>query len=230
MLFKSEFEEIVRDFKNGLPKEYQLKSYSFLGSPLMKSDYLIIGNNWGGPETEPSQNEMPNRSDILDPQNQGSTTYRGYKSFFLTLFENDESKLVSFLERAVYTNACFIRTPNTDAEYREILNYGYRYSYVFLKRIISLVDPQLIVCFGNGNNPTSTSTISRMLGMSEKYWTDKNTEQIPLANKTNSYIMRGKIGIKSIEVFSFPHASKYDIWSSSLETRKSFIVLKGKIT
>jgi len=229
MFFEKEFNDVVRDFEANLNEEYKHESYSFLGSPLMKSDYLVVGNNWGGDKTIEPQREMPVTNDILDPENKNSKTYSGYIKFFITLFHGDKSKAESFLLHAVYANACFIRTPNQSKKFKDMLNYGYKYSRNFLKRITLLVSPKVIICFGNGENPTCASTIANFLGIREDYWTEKNIERIPLINSFNSYIMEGEFGSNRIKVFSFPHASRYHLWSSSLANTKSFIELMNGV-
>ncbi len=228
MFFEEEYNQINKDFFLNLEKEYQNKSYSILGSPLFKSRYLILGNNWGGSSDAPSQKTMPLINDILAYPN--SSTYLGYINFFTKFFNGDKYKMVHFLNNCVYSNTCFLRTPNESRKYQELRNYGYKYTLSFLERILSIVEPNIVICFGNGNNPTSTHSITKILGYDDFYWKDPIVNVVNLNANANSYIINGNFKELSIEVFSFPHASKYNIWSNCLENKESFKLLKNKIT
>ena len=227
MYFKKEFDDLVHDFEENLEDKYRGVSYGFLCSPLMQSNFVIVGSNVGGKTDEERQKDMPSTSEILDQENK-NPTHIGYRNFFTLLFQGDKSKASSFIHKSVCTNACFIRTPREKKKYADLLEYGYKYSRDFLVRILSLVKPKLIIAFGNGSNPTATSAMAGILGIGEKYWTNENVEQIKLAN-WNSYIFEGELDSKRIELFSFPHASKYNKWSSSLENKKTFVELRKRI-
>lgn len=227
MFFEEEYNQINKEFYSNLKREYKGKSYSILGSPLFKSKFLIIGNNWGGGLDTPSQKNMLLTNDILSYPKTG--TYLGYINFFTKICNGNKYKMVHFLNNCVYTNACFFRTPNESKEYHKFISYGYECTLPFLKRIISIVEPSIVICFGNGNNPTATHSISRILGYGDNYWKDPKVKAVNLNTNANSYIINGKFNDMAIEVFSFPHASKYNIWSKSLDKKESYELLKSKI-
>ena len=114
-------------------------------------------------------------------------------------------------------------------EYQKLISYGYEYTLPFLKRIISIVEPSTVICFGNGDNPTSTHSIAKILGYGDYYWKDHKVKVVNLSANANSYIINGNFNDIIIEVFSFPHASKYNIWSKFLDKKESYETLKSKI-
>ena len=72
MFYEEEFNEMVKEFSKNLKKhkkdlqKFGFKgSYSILGSPLKKSNVLIVGNNWGGYLKQSSQKIMPMVNEIL---------------------------------------------------------------------------------------------------------------------------------------------------------------------
>lgn len=227
MFYEDEFNQIKKDFYSKLKREYKGISYSILGTPLIKSNFLIVGNNWGGAKEIPSQKSMPLVNDILSYPTTG--TYSGYVNFFTKIFNNNKFKMVNFLNNIVYTNACFLRSSSEKSEYQKLLFYGYEHSLPFLKRIISIVEPNTIICFGNGNNPTSTFSIAKILGFDDYYWKDTQVKVVNLNSNANSYIFNGIFNELTIEVFSFPHASVYNRWSKSLEKKESFELLQNSI-
>ncbi len=227
MIFEEEYKQILNKFCNSLDGKYKKHSFSILGSPLVEAKFLMLGNNWGGENEIPSQKSMPLVCDILAYPNEG--TYLGYINFFTKIFDGDKYNMIKFLNQIVYTNACFLRTKNETNKYHEDLKYGYKASLPFLEEIISIVKPHVIVCFGNGNNPTCSSSISEILGYGDEYWTNENVERLNLGKKANSYLIDSIGNNLSVTVYSFPHASRFNSWGKLLDNNYIYSKLKREI-
>jgi hypothetical protein len=222
-LLESEFDKLLSDFKSEIKKIKFKPSYALLGSALMKSRYLIVGNNWGGNSESPVQTEMPLVNDILvEPNN---PTYKGYLAFFGQMFDY-KWKLINFLSKSVYTNGNFIRTPNESKKYKDQLEKGRLLSHAFLKQIIDYVNPDIIICFGNGE-ASGTNSVFEALGEKDKFWKRPDIQTVP-AGKWSTYKFDLYIGKKKYLIYSFPHASKYQMWKDDIQDNKFFKEIQAK--
>ena len=235
MLFEREFYEILDSFEQEQKQiDWSIKDksfpirYSILGSPLMESNLLIMGTNWaGGPEI-PTQSSMPLVNDILAYYIE-SQTYRGYLNFFKLLIGNLD-QTIGCLNNSILMNGCFIHTPKQGSGFRKLVQKGFELSKPYIKEIIDMVKPKIILCFGNGNNPTGTSQISSILINDDQYWLLKDRViQFPLSDNMSSYHYNTSNKNSDIHVFSFPHASRFNQWKKGLEMNGHFRELKKRL-
>lgn len=227
LLLETEFQELITEFRNEL-KNYKIKSASFslLGSPLIETDFLIAGNNWGGNQDIKPQKNMPLVNDILAEPN--NPTYRGYIDFFSLLFDSEMSKTVDFLNRAVYTNGSFLRTPNEQKDYQETLNIGCEISPRYLKKILDLTKARIIICFGNSER-SATSSLVKSLNITGEFWKIEGIKRYATENNWSTYkLCHSESGI-DYELYSFPHSSKFHQWSKGIGKNAIFTNLKANI-
>lgn len=216
MFLKEEFDQINSDFRAALKIQQSSVynsdlNYAILGSPLMTSNILILSTNWAGPIDKPSDQIMPDTNELLAFPNEVNN--RNLLNFFdLALGHREKTSLL--LSKSIYTNACFIRTPNTKGVNYSILKLGFELSLPFLLRMIDLISPKLILCFGNSKNDnlTPTHSISKLIGK-ELWWEDESKEKI--TPRSTSYNFTGTINNKMITVYSFPHANNFSRWNSN---------------
>lgn len=227
ILLESEFQELLTEFRNELKNsEYKRSSFSLLGSPLMESDFLIVGNNWGGSQGIKPQTHMPLVNGILtEPEN---PTYKGYIDFFTTLFNSEKGKAIDFLNSVVYTNGNFIRTPNEQKEYADTLNFGYEISPRYLRKIVDLTKAKVIVCFGNSER-SATSSLVKSFNITEEFWEIEGIKRCPTKNNWSTYKLNHSESGRDYEIFSFPHSSRLHTWNKDIEQNEIFIDLKTKI-
>jgi len=224
-LFELEFKEIVKGITREVRKIDQDWKFSISGTPLISSSVLVVGNNWGGYEGD-NQITMPLCNDILAYPT--VPTYRGYFDFFLEIFGKDKIKTMQFLNSIVLTNGNFIRTPNENDEYNDKLEIGFEISNKYLRRIIDLVKPLVIVCFGNSER-SATSAISKAVGLEKEFWKLDHVAIVKTNNNWNTYHFdKQHTGLKS-DIFSFPHASRLSYWKNELENNENFKRLRNLI-
>lgn len=215
-LFKRIREEIVespfRDF-----------STSIVGSKIFETNNLILGNNWGGDEKQESQTDYPKGNDIikvLEEKKEWSPTYNGYFNFFKDLFDDDR-KAKKYIDCAIFTNACFIRTPNQGKEYQELINEGFLFTKDRLKSIIDTGNVKNIICFGK----LAFEAIKKIYTIDKiemkKYGHSRfNYAHFPVRDKE-----------KELNIFKLPHASKYhSLWKwDDIKNEDIVKELKSKI-
>ncbi|MDD5361395.1 MAG: hypothetical protein PHN88_04635 [Ignavibacteria bacterium] len=232
-MYEKEYIELVKDFNNELrEKEKQVYkgelNFALLGSPLMKSDVLILGINWGGSIEQTSDESMPLVNELLAwPKEKNNKTLL---CFFTKIFGN-KYDVIQFLNKSIYTNACFIRTPNTECDNSKIVKFGFDLSLPYLSQMIDIIEPKTIICFGNGENSTPTLSISKLLGLGDKWWTKIPKEQIEIIDeKATCYYFCGTINKQKVKVYSFPHSRNINCWGEnawqSLDNSKIFLKLK----
>lgn len=217
----NKFNEIRTNFENELRAKQEIVSntnlnYCILGSPLFKSDYLILSTNWGGPIEKESGQNMPTVNELL-----AFPTLKNNCILikFFTKLIDDNCKLIDFLNNSIYTNACFIRTPNTkDDQNKRILNLGFDISLSYLRQLINVIEPKVIICFGNGESGHSpTRSIVKIMNMNTKWWLDLNEEQnIKISAQSYCYQFENSIDDKLIKVFSFPHSNNIARWTEQI--------------
>lgn len=220
-ILEKDFYNILHDFEADLKACTSKLKFSLIGSPLQKSGLLVLGNNWGG-EEGPSQSSMPLVNDI--PAYQDNQTYRGYLQFFLLLFDQDVSKLISFFSNIVYTNGNFIRTPNENIQYKKDLQLGVELTRKYLKKLIEVIEPKTIISFGNSETP-GTNSLFKALGIETDFWKMKAPEMVhqPTCNNWSTYHYPAlQAGGKNYQVFSFPHASRFNLWKGYIEKNEVF--------
>jgi hypothetical protein len=228
LILEKEFYEILQDFQTDLKKSQSKLKFSLIGSPLQKSDILMLGNNWGG-EGGPSQSQMPLVNDI--PAYQDNTTYREYLKFFKLIFDDNAARLVPFFNKMVYTNGNFIRTPNENIQYKADLQLGVALTRKYLKKIIELVEPKIILCFGNSET-SGTNSLFKSLGIERDFWKMEKEVMFhqPTSNNWGTYHYPDiNISEVSYQIFSFPHASKFNLWKGGIEENEVFKRLKGEL-
>ncbi|OGS72027.1 MAG: hypothetical protein A3F91_03670 [Flavobacteria bacterium RIFCSPLOWO2_12_FULL_35_11] len=238
-LLIQEFDLLLQEFRSKIP-EYEKRvqneiksdhlipvSYSLLGTALFESKVLIIGNNYGGDPSQISpQLRMPLCNDMFnDPKN---PTYNGYIRFFKELFDGNENKATLFLKDIVYTNGCFIRTPNQSNAYTSYISNGIEITKPILNQIIDYTKPEIIICFGNGTH-SATAVIAALFNYSNKYWKDDNVKYYRLSKKTSSYEFLANSSNKNIRIFSFPHSSRIKQWGKELKNNEIYCELKKSI-
>lgn len=224
-LLEHKFDEIIKNFKSRL----NLKaSYSILGSALFETPILLLGNNWGGDENQESQIHMPLVSDILTEPN--NPTYSGYIKFFTEIFNGDKGKVIQFLNIIVYTNSNFVRTPNENTKYAELLKKGKALSEEFLLEIIEAVNPSIIICFGNSDD-SATSTILKILDENNEipFWKLNPDKVVKTRNKWNTYQFKIESNSKCYHIYSFPHSSRYNSWKEEISKNGNFKSLQKQI-
>lgn len=230
MYFESEYQEILKDFKKELREKQKTVfekdlSFALLGSPLMQSEVVIISNNWGGSMEQDSDEEMPNKNELLAFPNFPNNIK--LRNFLEKIFENGTST-EDFLSQTVYLNACFIRTPYTD----DITRFGFELSLPYLKRMLDIIQPRIIICFGNGDNPNATHSISKLLGIGDDWRENSTMIKCMISSHSNCYFFEGKMEGRDLEVFSFPHANNMrwnaEEWNN-LMNNKIFLMLKEKL-
>jgi hypothetical protein len=225
--YEKEFNTIVKDFQSDLKVENLKISYSILGSALMESQFLLVGNNWGGDENQKSQVTMPLVNDILvEPNN---STYRGYLDFFTDIFKGNKALAVQFLNRVVYTNGNLIRTPNESAKYNEILKSGRILSKKYLAEIIKIVKPSTIICFGNSEDSATSAITKILLNDDVKFWELEQAKAIQTINKWNTYQIKIESMGKQFNIYSFPHSSRYGTWKKDISENENFKSLQKTI-
>lgn len=225
-LLQDEFNKIVIDFNNDIDKAKKNLSFSIVGTPLKECPILLVGNNWGGKVNIPSQTKMPLANDILVyPE---VSTYMGYIDFFTFLFSNNKLQTIDFLNKIVYTNGNLIRTPNESNKYKELLEYGHQLSLKYLKRLISLIKPHIIICFGNGDK-SATSAIFKSFGITKDFWKHDNIITIKTENNWNTYMINITINEINYKIFSFPHSSRFNTWKKNIGSNTNFQELKKEI-
>ena len=225
-LLESNFDDILKRFSDEVAQHKEGLSFSIIGSALMQSDVLILGNNWGGDEDVASQVDMPLVNDIL--VNQSNPTYRGYLNFFQRLFVCNKLEAIIFLNRVIYTNGNFIRTPNETQRYSESLELGYNLTNKYLTEIIKVTRSRVIICFGNSTR-SATSAAFRALGISGDFWKIKNINIQQTYNKWSTYHLSVLHEGRTYELYSFPHASKLNIWGTDIESNPIFFKLKRQL-
>lgn len=226
-LLEKEFQELITEFSDELKNQQHKRiSFSLIGSPLKETGFLIVGNNWGGNLDMDSQTNMPLVNDILAEPN--NPTYKGYIDFFSTMFDSEKSQTVDFLNRVVYTNGNFLRTPNEKKEYAETLNYGYEISSRYLRKIIELTKARIIVCFGNSER-SATSSLIKSFNITDKFWKIEGIKRYSTKNNWSAYKLNHSESGIDYEIFSFPHSSKYNLWKEDIEQNEAFIDLRTKI-
>ncbi len=224
--YELEFQKIIKDFKSDL-KGLNV-SFSILGSALMESKFLLVGNNWGGDENQKSQSSMPLVNDILvEPNN---PTYRGYLDFFTDIFDGNKTLAVQFLHGVVYTNGNFIRTPNESSKYDENLQKGRNLSKKYLQEIIEIVKPSTIICFGNSEH-SATSAIINSLQENEDipFWKLGSGKIFQTTNNWNTYQFKIESKGKRLGIYSFPHTSRYSSWKKEISENENFKSLRQRI-
>ena len=225
-LLESNFHDILKRFKKEVAEHKKDLSFSIIGSALISSDVLILGNNWGGDEDVASQLAMPLVNDIL--VDQSNPTYRGYFTFFHRLFDLDKLKAINFLNRVIYTNGNFIRTPNEKQRYNESLELGYNLTNKYLTEMIKVTNSKIIICFGNSDR-SATSAAFRALGISTEFWKIKDIDIQPTSNKWSTYHLSLQYESRTYDLFSFPHSSKFNIWGTDIESNSIFENLKRQL-
>lgn len=226
--YEKEFKKIIENFQSDLKKENLKVSYSILGSALKESQFLLVGNNWGGDENQESQSSMPLVNDILvEPNN---ATYRGYLDFFTEIYRGNKALAVQFLNGVVYTNGNLIRTPNENSKYNEILKTGRNLSKKYLQEIIEKVKPSTIICFGNGED-SATSAITKVILRDDgvKFWKLEPDNVIQTKNNWNTYQFKIESKGKQFNIYSFPHSSRYVNWKKGISENENFKSLQKLI-
>ena len=224
-LFELEFNEIVKGITKDIRKINRDWKFSISGAPLMSGKVLIVGNNWGGYEGD-NQITMPLNNDILAYPT--VPTYKGYFNFFIEIFYQDKLKTIQFFNTIVLTNGNFIRTPNENDMYNDKLDAGYEISNKYLKKIIDLVKPSVIVCFGNSER-SATSAISKALDFEKEFWNLDHVIIKKTHNNWNTYHFDKQYDGFKLDIFSFPHASKYNYWKKDIENNQNFQNLRNLI-
>ena len=222
-LLENEFDDILLDFKKEIKaKTEDNPSFSIVGSPLKESSYLLVGNNWGGDTTTPQQKEMPLVNDILlDPKNH---TYKGYINFYTGLFDGDKGKTIEFLNQAVYTNGNWLRTPNESAKYESTLTTFNEISIPYVRRLIDLVSPNIIICFGNSER-SATQGVFEAIGLDRIFWKVDSIKRSETNNGWSTYFYQ----YKGFSIYSFPHASKLSVWNTNIGENDNYKSLKNQL-
>lgn len=226
--YEEEFNTLIKNLKSDLKNGRLDASYSIVGSALIESPFLLVGNNWGGNENQPSQTSMPLVNDILvEPKN---STYSGYINFFTDIFEGNKALSVQFLNTSVYTNGNLIRTPNEKSKYSELLETGRNLSEKYLKTIIEIVNPSTIICFGNSED-SATSAITKTLSNNNdlEFWKMESNNVVQTNNKWNTYQLKIHSNGKEYNIYSFPHASRYGTWNGNISKNSNFKSLQNLI-
>ncbi len=225
-LLEQEFLEIVSDFGSEESVREHKLHFSVLGSPLRHSRYLLIGDSWEITGEIETQVHMPLVSDILaNPRNKA---YRGYINFFNVMFNGNSLKTLELLNKAVFTNGNWIRTPHEGKEHAEELAIGRELSKTYLKAIINLVRPEVIICFGNSEF-SATSSVFKALGETKNFWEIEDRHYEPTINNWSTYEFSIYQNSHHFKVFSFPNSSKFHIWNANIEDNEVFIHLKSMI-
>lgn len=198
-------------------------SYALTATPLFQTSVLVVGNNWGGNVDDPLQRRMPLANEMLVYPTQA--TYRGYLHFFRTVFDGDDWRMLTFLQRIVYLNGNFVRTPNQGAHYAELLALGREVSAPFLREIIELVAPEIILCFGNGPH-SGTDAVAAALGKSDDFREDEDIVKTPAHNRTFAYCFPAAPLLPESTVYSFAHGNRYNQWMPGIEQNVVFRELK----
>ena len=215
---ENDFNQILKDWDNFWKTNDSFKNYSYslLGSPLIKSQVLLLGNNWGGGESE-NQKEMLYCSDILCyPE---SPTYRGYINFFSKLFSQND--LMNFFNSIVYTNASFIRCGND-----ENANFGYSESKPYLEKLIEKIEPNIIIAFGRRRQISeklecASHSLASIFNLSKP----SIVSQVNTRNWKAEYFETSEK-----QFFLFPHSSKFgNIWGKEIAETDIFKKLNKRL-
>ena len=225
-LFEREFLEISNGIAKDIKEIGQDWKFSILGTPLISSKILLVGNNWGGTGAGDSQCIMPLCNDILAYPT--VSTYKGYLDFFLNLFDEDKHTTINFFNGIVYANGNFIRTPNEHTEYNQMLDLGHEISNKYLRKIIELIEPVVIICFGNSNR-SGTSAVSKALELEKEFWNQEDIIAHKTSNNWYTYHFTGRLNSSEFDIFSFPHSSKYNYWKKNIEQNPNFVNLKNLV-
>ena len=198
-------------------------SFALTATPLLRTSVLVVGNNWGGNVDEPLQKRMPLTNEMLVyPTN---PTYRGYLHFFRTVYDGNDWQMLKFLHRIVYLNGNFVRTPSQAGHYAELLELGRKISAPHLRRLVELIQPELILCFGNGPH-SGTDAIATALGKADNFRDDESIVRTAAGNNTFAYCFSADPLLPEGTVYSFAHGNRYNQWMPGIEQNVVFRELK----
>ena len=212
ILYETEFQHLLDELRREVPRGH---SYALLGSPLMRSRVVVLGNNWGGALDTPPQRRMLLTSDVLiQPTN---ATYRGYLKFMQRGFGGHRARTLEFFQQTVSGNANLIRTPTEAKTYAAQRTLGQQLSPKYWQRMLPLIDPAVVLCFGTGAGG-AFDLMGQILELPSAPFAHPDLETERLANGWNCY----RLALGRRTLYGFPHGSRLDLWWRDIEQNPLF--------
>jgi len=188
------------------------------GAPLVHHRIVVMGINWGGDDQDANNNHTwdesypPVSGQLLNEGESGDFGKQITGIFTRALGEHSAREVLN--REVFWTNAGLVRSHIiADAEKQLLLTAAVQPSQTVLRRMLSVVQPRLILCFGCGNNHFSPSQFVLSELCHEAAWKT-------CVNPLPWYIGRSKIRRfirrlltpplydSEVEVWSFPHPAR----------------------